>query len=396
MAISAEIKERLASKQSSMIRAMFEAGQELKNKFGNDAVFDFSLGNPDLTPPQEVLDAIGEVFREEVPGCHGYMTNAGYETTRVAIARKVSSQQGCSVTAKNVVMSCGAAGGLNTVFRGILNPGDEVLVFAPFFAEYAQYCGNYGGKLVPVDCRDDFSPDLDAMEKAITDKTVAVIVNSPNNPTGAVYSDEDITGLAGVLKRTGRDLWLIADEPYRDILYDGANVATLFDKYSHSVIVSSFAKNFSLPGERLGFVAVNPAAKEDGDELVAAVIFATRSLGFVNAPAFFQRVIEKSLDAKMDFSVYEKRRAALMKILNECGFEFLPPKGAFYIFCKVPRGGDDVAFCDLLKAHRILAVPGVAFGKSGYFRLSYCVSEQVIRGSEQAFKKAVAALDVGN
>lgn len=396
MAISAEIKEKLASKQSSMIRAMFEAGQELKKQFGQDAVFDFSLGNPDLQPPQEVLDAIGDVFREEIPGCHGYMTNAGYETTRAAIARKVSAEQGCPVSAKNVVMSCGAAGGLNTVFRGILNPGDEILVSAPFFAEYAQYCGNYGGKLVPVDCREDFSPDIEAMERAITDKTVAVIVNSPNNPTGAVYSDADMVGLVAVLKRTGRNLWLIADEPYRDILYDGAKVATLFDKYSHSVIVSSFAKNFGLPGERLGFVAANPAAKEDGDELVAAVIFATRSLGFVNAPAFFQRVIEKAVDAKTDFSVYEKRRAALMKILDDCGFEYLRPKGAFYIFCKVPDGGDDVEFCDLLKSHRILAVPGVAFGKRGYFRLAYCVSEQVIVSSEKAFKEVAATLNVGN
>ncbi len=392
--IASHIKEIINSKGASVIRKMFEEGIQLKKQYGEDNVFDFSLGNPDLDPPEEVVRAIQEEAKDVSHGCHGYMPNAGYPEVRASMARKVSLEQGTQVSGNEIVMTVGAASALNCVFKSILEPEDEVIVPAPFFAEYRHYVRNYGGKLIEVMTKDDFSPDIEAMKKQLSPKTAAVLINTPNNPTGKIYSKEDILALTQMLKehgkKTGRYPYLICDEPYRAIVYDGAEVPSIFDKYENSVIVTSFAKDISIPGERIGYIAVNPAC-EDCAEFVSACVFSLRTLGCVNAPAFFQKVAAKSWSAKVDYSSYKKRRDLLTAILDKAGLEYSKPQGAFYLFVKVPAGwnDDDGAFCDYLKKFFILSAPGTGFGKKGYFRLAYCVSEKTIRNSEEAFIKAV-------
>lgn len=410
MAIAPHIQKTMAG--SAFIRKMFEEGIALKKQYGDDNVFDFSLGNPDLDPPKEVIDAIKEEALTNKKGTHGYMPNPGYPETRVAIAEKISLEQGVTVPFTSIVMSVGAAGALNIVLKTLLSPGDEVIVPSPFFVDYVRYAENHGGKLVPVSTKDDFSLDTDAIETQLSEKTAAVLINSPNNPTGKVYSKDDIARLASVLKKhgdkCGRIPYVIADEPYRNIIYNGLTVAPIFPVYENSIVVSSFAKDLSLPGERLGYVAVNPACKEVED-VIAGCVFCTRALGYVNAPAFFQRVIAKSWNAKVDYSSYTNRRDALTKNLRDACIEYAEPEGAFYLFCKVPEGkkagaafaGDngtgkikvdgqtsDGAFCDHLKKFCILGVPGTGFGRSGYIRLAYCVSSKTIENSAAAFKKA--------
>lgn len=399
MSVAPEIKT--AMENSSFIRKMFEEGLALKKKFGEDKVYDFSIGNPDLEPPQEVLDAVKEEALSTVKARHGYMPNAGYPETRAAIAEKISGEQGIVVEGKHVVMSVGAAGAINAVFKAILSKADEVIVPAPFFVEYRSYAANHGGVLVPVTTKPDFSLDIDAIKAAFNEKTAAVLINSPNNPTGKVYSDEDIAALAAALEeqgtKTGRKPYLIADEPYRNIIYDGRKVSPVFKFYDNAVVVSSFAKDLSLPGERLGYIAANPSCDEV-DELIAACIYATRVLGYVNSPAFFQRVIAKCWNAKADYSSYENRRNLLTAIMDEAGIEYAMPEGAFYLFCKVPENKlnkipegktTDGAFCDHLKKYNILGVPGTGFGRSGYIRLAYCNSVKTITGSREAFIQAV-------
>ena len=392
--IAPHIKEIINSKGASVIRKMFEEGITLKKQFGEDAVFDFSLGNPDLDPPDQVVSAIKELAQDTSHGCHGYMPNAGYPATREAMAQKVALEQGVPVEGKNVVVTVGAASALNCIFKAILSPGDEVIVPAPFFAEYRHYVHNYSGELIEVATKADFSLDVSAIEKALNEKTAAVLINTPNNPTGRVYSEADITALCDLLKahakKSGRAPYLICDEPYRAIVYDGVQVAPVFKHYDQAVICTSFAKNLSLPGERIGFVAINPKAS-DADEFIAATTFALRVLGCVNAPAFFQKVIAKTWNAPCDYSRYEKRRNMLMKVLDAAGIEYARPEGAFYLFCKVPEKwkGDDMAFCDYLKKYLILSAPGTGFGGKGWFRLAYCVSEQTISGSEKAFVAAM-------
>ncbi len=391
--IAPKIKEIMNSKGSSVIRKMFDEGIQLKKKYGEDKVFDFSLGNPDLDPPKEVEDAILEVANDKTHCCHGYMPNAGYMETREAMALKVGGEQTVKLEGKNVVMTVGAASALNCVFKAILSEGDEVIVPAPFFAEYRHYVSNFGGKLVEVMTKADFSLDVEAIEKALSPKTAAVLINTPNNPTGKVYSKSDIAELTSALKKhgkkCGRTPYLICDEPYRAIVYDGIKVPPVFSEYENAVVVSSFAKDLSLPGERIGYIAVNPAC-EDADEFIAACTFCLRTLGCVNAPAFFQKVVAKSWNAKVDYSSYAKRRDLLTAILDKAGFEYCKPEGAFYLFVKVPErwGDDDGGFCDHLKRFFILSAPGAGFGKKGYFRLAYCVSEKTIIGSENAFIEA--------
>lgn len=392
--IAPHIKEIINSKGASVIRKMFEEGITLKKQFGEDSVYDFSLGNPDLDPPDEVVAAIKELAQDTSHGCHGYMPNAGYPETRKALAQKVALEQGVSVDGSNVVVTVGAASALNCIFKAILSPEDEVIVPAPFFAEYRHYVHNYSGKLIEVSTKPDFSLDVSAIEKALSEKTAAVLINTPNNPTGRVYSEQDIISLCEVLKahakKCGREPYLICDEPYRAIVYDGVQVAPVFKHYDQAVICTSFAKNLSLPGERIGFVAINPAAP-DAAEFIAACTFALRVLGCVNAPAFFQKVIAKTWNAPCDYSRYEKRRNMLMKVLDAAGIEYARPEGAFYLFCKVPDkwNADDMAFCDYLKKYLILSAPGTGFGGKGWFRLAYCVSEQTISGSEKAFIAAM-------
>ncbi len=395
MPIAQYIKETMNSKGASVIRKMFEEGNALKAKYGEDNVFDFSLGNPDLDPPEEVLSAIEEIAKDKSHGAHGYMPNAGYMEARKAMAAKTKKEQGVDVKAENICMTVGAAGALNCVFKAILNAGDNVVVPSPFFAEYRHYVHNQGAELIEVPTKADFSLDTDAIAKALNEKTAAVLINTPNNPTGKIYSEDDIKSLAEVLnaheKKYGYKPYLISDEPYRAIAYDGREVAPAFPVYDEAVIVTSFAKNISIPGERIGYIAVNPRAK-DAAEFIAACIFANRILGFVNAPAFFQKVVAKSWNAKVDYSSYEKRRNEIMAVLDAASIEYAKPEGAFYIFCKVPDkwNGDDMAFSEHLKKFFIISAPGAGFGKKGWIRLAYCVSEKTIVNSKNAFMLAMA------
>jgi aspartate aminotransferase len=397
--VAPHVKELMSS--SSFIRKMFEEGIKMKAEFGADKVFDFSIGNPDLEPPAKVKKMLAELGQSGASGQHAYMPNAGYPETRAAMAKKVSREQGVPVDFSRVIMGVGAAGAMNSVLKAILSPGDEVLVPAPYFAEYGNYVRNHGGVLKPVATKDDFSLDTATIASAITEKTAAIIINSPNNPSGKIYTDSDIASLASVLEatriRTGRTILVIADEPYREIVYDNRTIAPIFPKWGATVVVSSFAKNLSLPGERIGYTVVNPECPEAG-ELVDAIIFATRVLGFVNAPATFQKIVAACWDEPVDYSSYTKRRDTLTAILSAAGIEYAVPEGAFYLFCKVPvkksgnatDASDDAAFCAHLKKYRILGVPGTGFGKKGWFRLAYCVSADAIARSAEPFAQARA------
>lgn len=396
--ISKKIKDLVESPSSGVIRKMFEEGAMLKKKYGEDKVYDFSLGNPDLDPPKKVVDAIQKIAAEETHLCHGYMPNAGYPETRAAMAAKTSKEQGVEIDFSNVVMEVGAAGALNATMKSLLNDGDEVIVPCPYFTEYDHYIHNHGGEIVRVKTTSDFGLDPQTIKAALTEKTAAILINSPNNPTGRIYTDEEIDAVVAVLnehgKKTGRYPYIICDEPYRAIVYGNKKVAAVFPKYPNAVVVTSFAKNLSLPGERIGYVCVNPACPEAKD-LIAAIIFSTRILGYVNAPAFFQKVITQSWDAECDFSLYEKRRNELMEVMDYAGLKYAMPEGAFYLFVKVPEGwnDDDMAFTNHLKKYNILCAPGSGFGGKGYFRIAYCCSEATILNSKEAFKKAVENKD---
>lgn len=382
--------------RASWIRKMFETGARLKAEHGADNVFDFSLGNPDLPPPPSVGVALTEIARHAAdPFSVGYMPNAGYPELRTLLAARLTREQAAEVGPDDMVVTCGAAGGLNALFRAVLEPEDEVLVPAPFFVEYGFYAENHGGKLVPVPCRQpDFGLDVQAITAAITEKTRVVLVNSPNNPTGAVYPREELEALAVVLKEksmeNGRAIYLVADEPYRFLAFEGVEVPPVLPLYDYSVVISSFSKNLSLAGERVGYVCVNPAMPGK-EELIAGLTLTNRILGFVNAPAIGQhilmRVLSESEQEGVDVSVYEARRAAMAEVLDQAGYEYTMPGGAFYFFPKAP-GGDDVAFVAALQEERVLAVPGTGFGMPGYFRLTFCVDEAVIRNAAPGFAAA--------
>ena len=397
MTVSPEIEKTMES--SSFIRKMFEDGIRLRKILGEDKVYDFSLGNPDLDVPEELKAIIKEVADDDTKGCHGYMTNAGYPFCREAIGEKISLEQGVSVSGEFVVMASGAAGAMNVLLKAVLVPGDRILVPSPYFSEYTHYVANHGGRLVPVETNPDFSLNLENIRNAFTGNTRGIIINSPNNPTGRIYTEEELIALRSLLyelgKKNGDIPFVIADEPYRDILYDGAVVPSVFKIFEKSVIVSSFAKNLSIPGERIGYVAVNPLCP-DGKELAGACGFTTRILGFVNAPAFFQRVIAKGWNVKADYSSYAERCSLLKEVLDSAGIEYFNPQGAFYLFCPVPAKNESSgncessqAFCCVLKKYGILAVPGVGFGREGYIRLAFCVSPDTIKNSKESFKMAV-------
>ena len=396
MPVAPHISDFMAS--SSFIRKMFEEGMQLKQQYGADKVFDFSIGNPDLEPPAKINEMLRELGESHESRLHAYMPNAGYPETRKAMAEKVSGEQGVEIPFTHIVMGCGAAGAMNSVLKAILSPGDEVLVSAPYFVEYGQYVRNHGGNLVTVPAREDFSLDIAAIGAALNGKTAAIIINSPNNPTGKIYSSDEMEQLGKTLEAhratCGRTVMIISDEPYREITYNGKTVSPIFPWWKDTVVVSSFAKNLSLPGERIGYTAICPDA-ENSLELAEAVAYTTRILGFVNAPATFQRIVAACWKESVDYSVYEKRREILMEILDAAGIPFLTPEGAFYLFCRVPErkhttgdAGDDAAFCDHLKKYRILAVPGRGFGKAGWIRLAYCISERSISLSRDAFIQA--------
>ncbi|MDR2601006.1 MAG: pyridoxal phosphate-dependent aminotransferase [Spirochaetaceae bacterium] len=396
MPVSETVKNALSS--SSMIRKMFEEGAALKKTHGIENVFDFSLGNPDLEPPVSFKETLKKLVFEDAPGSHGYMPNAGFNEVREAAARKVSRDHKVEIGADGVIMSVGAAGALNSVLKAILNPDDEVIVAKPFFMEYRPYALNHGGRLVEVASAPDFNLDVEAVKAALSLKTAAVLINSPNNPTGRVYPAKTIAELSRVLlehgEACGRFPYLIADEPYREIVYGGVSVPPILSAYPHSIAATSFSKSLSLPGERIGYIAVSPKAC-DRENLLAGIIYATRTLGFVNAPALMQRCVAAVMDEKADVSVYEKRRDAFKKTLSDSSLDFVEPEGAFYIFARVPSKngatGDDAAFSAHLKKHLILGVPGSSFGAKGWIRFAYCVSEKTILNSADAFKKAVSS-----
>lgn len=391
MMVSDKIAANLS--RSSWIRAMFEEGEKLRKLYGADNVYDFSLGNPDIEPPQIVKEALRKAVLSDTPKMHGYMSNAGYDNVRAAIAAKLEKASGVPLKAEHVVMECGAGGALNVVLKTLLNPGEEVVVFAPFFAEYLFYVDNHGGKVVPVDTdHSTFQPDPEKLYAAITKKTKAVIINTPNNPTGAIYSRTTLEKMAEKIaereKEFGTEICVISDEPYDKIVYDSAEVPSIFPIFKHSIMVNSFSKSMSLPGERIGFIAVNPLIG-DTSLLIDGLIFSTRTLGFVNAPALFQRILPESLEAVVDAEAYKKRRDLLYNIITEAGFKCLKPEGAFYLFPQSPIA-DDVAFCRAAVKHNLVIVPGTGFGCPGFFRLAYCVEEKTITGSRKAFEALAA------
>jgi|UniRef100_A0A7C3SJB1 aspartate aminotransferase len=388
MSVSRKIKASMES--SSWIRRMFEEGAALKAWLGPDKVFDFTLGNPDLEPPARFKEELIAAARDETPRVHGYMPNAGLLATREALAKYLHKQYGEPFTAGDLVVTCGAAGGLNVVFKAILDPGDEVVIFAPYFPEYLFYVDNHGGVPRVVETDKTFDLDLHRLKDALTPHTRAVLLNSPNNPTGRVYSRETLKNLGSLLgshaDRYGRRIFLVADEPYSRIIYDGQTLPSVFAAYPATILVTSFSKELSIPGERLGFVAVSPRLR-DRDELVAGLILANRILGFVNAPALMQRVVARVAGLTVDITPYVRRRELFSRVLTQAGIEFFKPQGAFYFFPKAP-GGDDLAFVEKLKRENILAVPGRGFGRAGYFRLAFCVPEEVIERAAPGFVRA--------
>ncbi|MBC8208300.1 MAG: pyridoxal phosphate-dependent aminotransferase [Desulfobulbaceae bacterium] len=392
MAISHKMKG--FSEKSSWIRKMFEEGAKMKAQHGVENVFDFSLGNPDVPPPPQFYDVISEIAADKSPGLHAYMPNGGYPWVRQALAARMSAEQGVDIHHGDMLMTCGAAGALNVVMKALLNPGDEVILLAPYFVEYGFYVDNHGGVSRTVNTDDEFNLDIAAIEAAITSKTKAIIINSPNNPTGQIYSQESLNQLGEMLEIAGRKnettIYLISDEPYRKIVYDNHEVASLCQASRNSIVLSSYSKDLSLPGERIGYLAVHPEI-EDKTALLDALTLANRILGFVNAPALMQRVVAELQDVTIDSSIYTRRRDLFCQILEEAGFDFVPPKGAFYVFPKAP-GGDDVAFCARLQEERILAVPGRGFGAPGFFRLAFCVADDTIARSSDAFKRARATI----
>jgi aspartate aminotransferase len=378
-------------KKSSWIRKMFEEGAKLKAECGAENVYDFSLGNPNVPPPKEFQRVLKETVEALRPSDHGYMPNAGYPPVRMSVAEHLSKEQGVEIMADDVVMTCGAAGALNAVFKTVLNPGEEVVVPAPYFVEYAFYADNHGGVLKTVPTNADFTLDLKAMAEAVTANTRVVLINSPNNPTGQIYSKESLDQLGAILReksaQTGQTVYLVSDEPYRKIVYDGRTVPSIFTSYSESIVATSYSKEFSIPGERIGFIAVSPEAKSKAD-LVAGMTLCNRILGFVNAPALMQRVVAKLQGASVDVAQYKRKRDILCDGLRDCGYKFVTPPGAFYLFPETPVE-DDVKFVRALQEERILTVPGSGFGGPGHFRISYCVADETIRRALPGFEKVM-------
>lgn len=392
MAISKKIENFLSG--SSWIRKMFEEGERLRAIYGADKVYDFTLGNPNVEPPERFREELKNLALNPIPGMHRYMSNAGYPETRAAIAEVYSEETGLPFTGAQIVMTTGAGGALNVVLKTLLDPGDEVIVLKPYFVEYKFYVDNHSGATVEVPTGPDFQPDLDALEKAITSRTKVIIINSPNNPTGVVYSKEVLDALGSLLERKenelNKEIYVISDEPYAKIAYDGVKVPSVFLSIKNSTVVTSHSKDLALPGERIGYIAVSP--RISGWELmVEGLVFANRTLGFVNAPALMQRLITKLQRESVDISEYQEKRDLLYNHLTALGFEMIKPRGAFYLFPKSPLP-DDVEFVRTAQKYNILLVPGGGFGLPGYFRISYCIDKQIIINSLPAFTKLAEEL----
>lgn len=388
--IAEKMKNMVAN--SSAIRAMFEEGNRLAQIYGAENVFDFSLGNPNVAAPEAVKEAIIELLDENDPVVlHGYTnSNSGYADVRETVAKSLNERFGTKFEGKNIVMSVGAAGGLNVILKTLINPGDEVIAFAPYFGEYRSYTNNYDGVLVEVSPNTvDFQPKLDEFEQKITPKTKAVIVNTPNNPTGVVYSEETIKKLASIMeakqKEYGTEIYLISDEPYRELVYDGGRVPYLTKYYDNTIVGYSYSKSLSLPGERIGYLVI-PDEVKDSEDVLAAANVATRILGFVNAPTLQQKVVAKCINEKTDISYYDRNRETLYHGLREYGFECIKPQGAFYLFVKSPAA-DEKEFCAAAKKYNLLLVPGSSFACPGYVRLAYCVAYETIVNSLPKFRE---------
>jgi len=380
--ISSKIKAKLAG--GSAIRKMFEEGNRLKAIYGADNVFDFSIGNPDLEPPHEVSDALKELADNPTPGMHGYMSNSGYESTRKIVAEKRSAESGLTIDPGAVCMTVGAASAMNDVLHSLLDDGDEVIVLAPYFMEYNGYIENHNGVPVIVPTDENFMPVISRIKDAITPKTKAIIINSPNNPSGVVYPESLLIELNDMLKSCDHTIHVISDEPYIDLVYDGLTVPCALKYIDNLIICFSWSKSLSLPGERIGYTLVSPK-NEDYDDLTNAIVLSHRTLGSVNAPAIWQRVIEKSIYAKVDVANYEYRRNLLYSNIIDAGFDSVRPNGALYIFMNTPEGLSDAEFSEICAKQNILIVPGAAFSCPGYCRLAFCVSETSIRNSRKAF-----------
>ena len=385
MAVSQKVKR--FAEEGGWIRRMFEAGIALRQQYGEDKVFDLSLGNPVVEPPPQFHQELRRLAENPIKGMHRYMPNAGYPETREAVAAALRAETGMPFSMGEVVMTCGAAGALNVVLKTILNPGEEVMFFAPYFVEYGYYTDNHGGISVIAPTDESFQPDLAATEGLITPRTRAVLINSPNNPSGAVYSPELLEGLGSLLQRKGEqygtEIFLISDEPYRRIIYDGLTYPQVFPHYDASIVVHSHAKDLALPGERIGYIAVNPAY-EGRKELVDGFTFCNRILGFVNAPALMQHAIRALQGISVDVGDYQRKRDYLHSQLTGMGYSVFKPQGAFYLFPKSPLE-DDVAFVDELQRWNVLTVPGRGFGSPGYFRISYCLEDRVLEGAMEGF-----------
>ncbi|EEC57959.1 aminotransferase, class I/II [[Bacteroides] pectinophilus ATCC 43243] len=385
------IAERMVGlvNNNSVIREMFEEGKRLAGIYGAENVFDFSLGNPSVPAPEELNRAVKDILDEE-PSIfvHGYMSNAGYEDVRATIADSINRRFGTSFNQSNIIMTVGAAGGMNVIFKTILNPGDEVLTFSPYFVEYNSYVSNYDGKLVAIDPdTETFQANIEDLERKITPKTKALIINNPNNPTGVVYSEETIKKVAAILdakqKEYGTEIFIVSDEPYRELAYDGVEVPYITKYYNNTIVGYSFSKSLSLPGERIGYLVI-PDEVDDAEQMKTAAAIATRVLGFVNAPSLMQRAVARCIDAKCDVDSYNRNREALYNGLVKLGFECIKPQGAFYLFVKSPVP-DEKEFCNVAKKHNVLLVPGSSFKCAGYVRIAYCVSYDTIINSLPRF-----------
>lgn len=396
MAISQKIKENLT--RASWIRAMFEEGERLRKIHGADKVFDFTLGNPNVEPPAAFRAELKKLAEAPVPGMHRYMSNAGYPETRRAVAEVLTEESGLPVQENHVVMTVGAGGALNVVLKTLLDPGDEVIILAPFFVEYKFYIDNHGGKHVVCPTRKDFQPDPEALAGAITPHTKAIIINSPNNPTGVVYNAESLAGLNKLLRAKeeefGTEIYVISDEPYAKISYDGVKVPSVFKYIDNSILVTSHSKDLALPGERIGYLAASPKIK-DVALMMEGMTFCNRTLGFVNAPALMQRLVAGLQRESVDITEYQEKRDLLYDNLTQMGFKLIKPQGAFYLFPESPVP-DDVEFVRAAQKHNILLVPGSGFGAPGYFRIAYCIDRQIILNSLPAFRELAKEFGLGH
>jgi len=395
MPISDKVQKSMV--EGSWIRRMFEEGSILKQQYGEENVFDLSLGNPVMEPPVEFREELRKLAENPLPGMHRYMSNAGYPETRTAVAEQLSLETGIKFTMEEIIMTCGAGGALNVVLKTILNSGEEVIIFAPYFLEYVFYIDNHGGvaKVVPTD--EQFMPKLDVLEDSVGANTRAVLINSPNNPTGVVYSEDLIHQLGELLRRKeaqyGTQIFLVSDEPYRKIIYDGLKYPSPFNHYSQSIIVNSHSKDLALPGERIGYIAVHPDC-DNRKDVVDGCTHCNRVLGYTNAPALMQNIVRHLQNVTVPIAEYQQKRDFLYRHLSEMGYSVIKPQGAFYMFPKSPLE-DDVAFVSELQQQRVLTVPGGSFGSAGYFRIAYCVDDQTLEGSLTAFRKSAQKYNLG-